>query len=141
MPMPLSATTSFNLPSSRAAETLISPRSVNFAALLRTFTNACDNRKGSASRYTGDSVCVIVSVWRASSICGRTAETLERTVAELRAVQPDALGVVADVTRPGEVERFVEESAAALGGVDLLVANVGGTAGQELVASTPEDWL
>ena len=32
--------------------------------------------------------------------------------------------------RPGEVERFVDESAAALGGADLLVANVGGSAGQ-----------
>jgi len=45
------------------------------------------------------------------------------------------------VTRPGEAERFVNESAAALGGVDLLVANVGGTAGQDLMTSTAEDWL
>ncbi len=74
------------------------------------------------------------------SICGRTPETMDRTLAELRALGVAAHGVVADVTCSGEVERFVDESATALGGVDLLVANVGGSAGQELLASTPEDW-
>lgn len=74
------------------------------------------------------------------SICGRTAETIERTLSELRGAGAVAHGVVADVTGPGEVERFVEESAAALGGVDLLVANVGGSAGQGLLESTPEEW-
>jgi len=74
------------------------------------------------------------------SICGRTPETIDRTLAELRALGVAAHGVVADVTCSGEVERFVDESATALGGVDLLVANVGGSAGQELLASTPEDW-
>jgi 3-oxoacyl-[acyl-carrier protein] reductase len=59
----------------------------------------------------------------------------------LRAGGTTAHAVVADVTAPGEVERFVDESAAALGGVDLLVANVGGTAGGSLVESTAEDWM
>src|SRR5262245_38083282 len=77
----------------------------------------------------------------AVAVCGRTAETLDRTIAELRAGGTTAHGVVADVTAPGEVERFVEESAAALGGVDLLVANVGGSAGGTLLESTPEDWV
>jgi 3-oxoacyl-[acyl-carrier protein] reductase len=75
------------------------------------------------------------------AICGRAAETLDATLAEIRAHGVTAHGVVADVTQPGEVERFVDESAAALGGADVLVANVGGTSGQDLVASTPEDWL
>src|SRR6202035_694986 len=75
------------------------------------------------------------------AICGRSAETIESTLVELRAHGGTAHGVVADVTSPGEVERFVDESAAALGGADLLVANVGGSAGQDLLASTPEDWL
>ena len=95
-------------------------------------------------------------------LCGRSAETLDRAVAELR-VQATTRGnggrelgepgdardhressrihgVVADVTAPGEVEHFVNESAAALGGVDLLVANVGGSSGGGLLESTPEDW-
>jgi 3-oxoacyl-[acyl-carrier protein] reductase len=74
-------------------------------------------------------------------ICGRSAETIETTLAEIRAKGAQAHGVVADVTCPGEVERFVDESAAALGGADLVVANVGGSAGQNLLTSTPEDWL
>ena len=74
------------------------------------------------------------------AICGRSADTLDAAVAELRAAGVAAHGVVADVTAPGEVERFVDESAAALGGVDLLVANVGGTAGGGLLESTPADW-
>jgi 3-oxoacyl-[acyl-carrier protein] reductase len=76
----------------------------------------------------------------AVAICGRSAETLDQTVAQLRAAGTTAHAVVADVTAPGEVERFVDESASALGGADLLVANVGGMAGGSLLESTPEDW-
>ncbi len=74
-------------------------------------------------------------------ICGRTADTLDATLGELRASGVRAHGVVADVTASGEVERFVDEAAAELGGVDVLVANVGGTAGgRTLLESTAEDW-
>jgi 3-oxoacyl-[acyl-carrier protein] reductase len=74
-------------------------------------------------------------------ICGRTAETLERAGAALRGQGVRAHTVAADVAVPGETERFVEACAAALGGVDLLVANVGGSAGEGLLESTAEDWL
>src|SRR5215212_9262589 len=77
----------------------------------------------------------------AVAICGRNAETLEAALAELQQGGVTVHGVAADVTAPGEVERFVEESAAALGGVDLLVANVGGSAGGTLLDSTAEDWV
>ena len=77
----------------------------------------------------------------AIAICGRNAETLESTLASLRQSGTTVHGVVADVTAPGEVERFVDEAAAALGGVDLLVANVGGNAGGTLMDSTAEDWV
>jgi 3-oxoacyl-[acyl-carrier protein] reductase len=48
--------------------------------------------------------------------------------------------MVADVMEPGEVERFVNESAKELGGVDLLVANVGGATAWRFDVSTPQDW-
>ena len=73
-------------------------------------------------------------------ICGRTSETLRATVQELKDTGVHAHGVAADVTQPGEVERFVDEAAQALGGVDVVVANVGGSAGRGLLESTPEDW-
>jgi 3-oxoacyl-[acyl-carrier protein] reductase len=74
------------------------------------------------------------------AICGRRADTLELAVAALRAAGATAHGVVADVASPGEAERFVRESAQALGGVDVLVANVGGLVGGGFLACTPEDW-
>jgi 3-oxoacyl-[acyl-carrier protein] reductase len=77
----------------------------------------------------------------AVAICGRSPETLDAAVAELRQGGATAHGVLADVTAPGEVERFVDEVASALGGIDVLVANVGGTAGGSLLESTPEDWV
>lgn len=73
-------------------------------------------------------------------ICGRTSETLRVTVQELKDKGVHAHGLAADVTQPGEVERFVDEAAQALGGVDVVVANVGGSAGRGLLESTPEDW-
>ncbi|MEX5709520.1 SDR family oxidoreductase [Parafrankia sp. FMc6] len=73
-------------------------------------------------------------------ICGRDPDTLAEATAGLGRAESDVVGVIADVTRPGEVERFVDAAAEALGGVDLLVANVGGTVGGGLLDSTPEDW-
>ncbi len=70
-------------------------------------------------------------------VCGRTRATLDEAVAAL----PGAHGVQVDVLAPGGVERFVDESAAALGGVDGLVANVGGTFGGNFMDTTAEDWV
>ena len=74
-------------------------------------------------------------------ICGRGAEGVDRAVAEIRELGVRAHGVAADVTKPGEVERFVKESSEALGGVDLLVANVGGMSGKTFLSLTAEDWI
>jgi 3-oxoacyl-[acyl-carrier protein] reductase len=74
-------------------------------------------------------------------ICGRTSETLDATLHELKVKGVQAHGVTADVIQPGEAERFVDEAAQALGGVDVVVANVGGSSGRGLLESTPEDWL
>src|SRR4051794_2875008 len=86
-----------------------------------------------ALRLAAEGACV--------AICGRNAETLDSTLSELSGHGSKVHGVVADVTAAGEVERFVDEAAAALGGVDLVVANVGGSSGRGLLDSTPEDWL
>lgn len=77
----------------------------------------------------------------AVAICGRTPDTLERAAEELRAVGESVHAVVADVTQPGEVERFVNEAAAALGDVELVVANVGGATANRLLDASPEDWM
>ncbi|MBV9170905.1 MAG: SDR family oxidoreductase [Chloroflexi bacterium] len=96
-----------------------------------------------ASRGIGRAIALrLASEGAHVGICGRTPETLDSTLSELRATGVHAHALTADVAAPGEVERFVDESARALGGVDLLVANVGGTAGgRTLLETTPDDWL
>lgn len=74
------------------------------------------------------------------AVCARTPDDVEQTVKELRATGIRAAGTAVDVTAPDGVERFVTASAEELGGVDLLVANVGATVGGRLLDSTAEDW-
>ena len=74
------------------------------------------------------------------SICGRTEETLARTRAELEGYGVKNHARRGRRYRAGEVERFVEESAAALGGVDLWSPTSAACAGRGLLESTPEDW-
>lgn len=61
------------------------------------------------------------------AICGRSQETLDKTVAELRALNVDATGVVADVSDTSQAGTLHKQVADALGGVDILVNNVGGS--------------
>lgn len=76
----------------------------------------------------------------AVAICARGASDVERTVAELRERGVTAHGVYADIVQDEEVERFVSEAAGALGRVDLLVANAGGSSGGRFLEATAEDW-
>lgn len=76
----------------------------------------------------------------AVAICGRNRGRLNAAVELLRAGGPDAHGVEADVCDPGALAEAVERAATQLGGLDLLVANAGGSSGGNLMDSTPEDW-
>lgn len=76
----------------------------------------------------------------AVGVCGRTEGDVNTAVRDLRRTGATAVGVTTDVVAPGEVEGFVSQVAEDLGGVDLLVANVGAAAGGGLLDSTPEDW-
>jgi NAD(P)-dependent dehydrogenase (short-subunit alcohol dehydrogenase family) len=51
-----------------------------------------------------------------------------------------AAAIIADVADPEACDRLVDEAAAALGGLDGLVLNVGIGAGVRLEGSTPEIW-
>lgn len=72
----------------------------------------------------------------AVALTARGKDALDSAVGEL----PGAVGVVADVTDPDQLGAAVEEAASALGGLDLLVANAGGSVGGGLLDSTPDDW-
>ncbi len=75
------------------------------------------------------------------AVCGRTQATLDATVAELRALGVQAFGKALDLMQPGTLEAFVEETVQALGRLDGVVANAGGTFGKDFKDATAEEWV
>lgn len=75
------------------------------------------------------------------AICARGSETMEKTLAEIRAQGVKAFGMAVDVTQRANVETFIAASVKALGGIDILVNNVGGSVGKGLMGSTDEEWI
>jgi 3-oxoacyl-[acyl-carrier protein] reductase len=74
------------------------------------------------------------------SICARHAKGLARAVDRLRGDGLKANPYVADVTDTAQLDAAITKSADEQGGLDLLVANVGGSRGGGLQNSTPGDW-
>ncbi|WP_159992398.1 SDR family NAD(P)-dependent oxidoreductase [Roseomonas sp. 18066] len=76
------------------------------------------------------------------AFCSRSAEPVREAERQLReaAGADRVFGFAADVATPEGAAGFVADSAAALGGIDLLVANVGGNAGGYLEESSHADW-
>lgn len=60
----------------------------------------------------------------AVSVCARNAEEVEATVAALRATGAEAHGAAVDVADKAALEGWVVDAAGALGGIDIVVANV-----------------
>lgn len=56
-------------------------------------------------------------------VASRKADAVESTTTELRATGAGAEGVVANVGKPGETKRLVDETVAAFGTIDILVNN------------------
>jgi NAD(P)-dependent dehydrogenase (short-subunit alcohol dehydrogenase family) len=75
------------------------------------------------------------------AICARRQAHLEAAAAALRqASGGEVLAVVADVARAADCERFVDEAAAALGGVDILINNAGTSAARGLEEVDDAAW-
>lgn len=94
------------------------------------------------SRGLGYAITRLLAAEGASvAICGRDSEALARAASS---VEEDFGGTVVtgpvDVLAPDELEDFTVEAAAQLGGLDGLVANIGGKRGGGLLDSTREDW-
>lgn len=70
------------------------------------------------------------------SVCARNGGEIEETVAALRAKGVTAFGQAVDVSDKAALEDWVSESAKALGGIDIVVANVSALA----VADDEEAW-
>lgn len=74
------------------------------------------------------------------AICGRALEPLTTAAEELRRKGVRVAAIQADVTVASEAEQVVEQCVAELGGIDILVNNVGGATGGGLFEATDEDW-
>ena len=70
------------------------------------------------------------------AICARNPDEVKAAVASLKAKGVGAFGQTVDVADRAALERFIADSANALGGVDILVANVSALAAQGKL----EDW-
>jgi 3-oxoacyl-[acyl-carrier protein] reductase len=76
-------------------------------------------------------------------MCARGAEALASAAAELRTLagREDAvLTVQADVSKPDDVARLVEETITTFGRLDILVNNVGKAGGTDIVSTPDEEW-
>jgi 3-oxoacyl-[acyl-carrier protein] reductase len=76
------------------------------------------------------------------AICARGRERLEQAASELRAsaAGADVRAVVADVATPEGVARLVESTVSELGGIDILVNNVGLGRGGTLLETPDAAW-
>ena len=65
------------------------------------------------------------------AICARNADEVAAAVADLKSKGVPAFGAAVDVSDKAQIEGFVAKSAQALGGLDILVANVSALAVQD----------
>ena len=74
------------------------------------------------------------------AICGRNPVRLDAAARLLRAGGAEVVALEADVSDPVGAASFVDRAAAALGGVDILVANAGGPPPGTFATTTVEDY-
>jgi NAD(P)-dependent dehydrogenase (short-subunit alcohol dehydrogenase family) len=75
------------------------------------------------------------------AVCGRDSQRLAAAEQRLRDAGENALVVQADVTRPEDLERFVDAVVARWGRLDGLVNNAGKSAAGRIDQTTDEDWI
>lgn len=93
---------------------------------------------GKTAFITGGSHGIGLAIAEALTAEGASVVVCGRNPARL--AQSGFQGVQADVTDPAELGGAVDHAAGLLGGLDLLVANVGGASGGGLLESSPQDW-
>jgi len=85
-----------------------------------------------ARRFAADGAKVV--------LVARNAERLDESVQEIKAKGGIAQAIVADVTREREIERVVQETVAAFGGIDVVVNAAGIIATGTVETTRLDDW-
>ena len=75
------------------------------------------------------------------AVCGRDSGRLSATEQRLGDAGGDALVVQADVTRPADLERFVDAAIARWGRIDGLVNNAGKSAAGRIDQVSDDEWI
>jgi 3-oxoacyl-[acyl-carrier protein] reductase len=75
------------------------------------------------------------------AICAREQGLLDQAAERLRALGAKVFSQSVDVTDAEALGNFVSASATALGGLDAVVANAGGSSGGSIAESTAQDWV
>jgi NAD(P)-dependent dehydrogenase (short-subunit alcohol dehydrogenase family) len=89
----------------------------------------------------GRAIAVLAAREGAAVACADIdAESAAATVDAVRAVGGNAASVVADAADPDQAAAMVEDAAAAIGGLDGLVLNVGIAIGPGLEGTSADDW-
>ena len=94
-----------------------------------------------AGQGIGQGVTLCLARAGAHVVVNDTVEDrIARTVAEVQALGPQALGVQANVTQAHEVNRLVQETLGRFGKIDILVNNAGVVVVKSITDQTEADW-
>jgi 3-oxoacyl-[acyl-carrier protein] reductase len=74
------------------------------------------------------------------ALSARGKERLDKAVAAVAAKDVKAIGVVCDLSTSAGCKKFIDEAAAGLGGIDILVNNVGGMVPGTVDSISDEQW-
>jgi len=75
------------------------------------------------------------------AMCSRNADALRKAAEQIKKQHNvEVLALPLDVTRPGSVHEFVNQTVERFGGVDICVTNAGGPPAKGFLAATLEDW-
>ncbi|HUV39080.1 MAG TPA: SDR family oxidoreductase [Planctomycetota bacterium] len=104
--------------------------------------------KGKVAVITGGSTGIGLAVAKGLAaegvevaLCARTKEKIEAAAAEVKKVHGvRTLGMVADVTRPAEIDAFVARVEKDFGGADILINNAGEGTGETVMDAPDERW-
>lgn len=74
------------------------------------------------------------------AICARRAELVAKTVEELKRAGGEAFGLAADMSKAGDIERFIDAVAGHFGHIDILVNNAGSSLRGAFLEVSDESW-
>ncbi|KAA2262621.1 3-oxoacyl-ACP reductase FabG [Solihabitans fulvus] len=95
------------------------------------------------SRGIGAAICVALAEEGATVVVNhrRSPERAERVADDIRSAGGRAHVTAADVSRPDEVRRMVDDALAEFGRIDILVNNAGIADNDLIYRMSPESWL